>query len=72
MWRWLLVLVVLLAAAAGVVVGWLNPGEVTVDLLIASFAIPLGVPRFESELGRVVGEKFDAFPSHHASFGVPR
>lgn len=43
MWRWLLVLLVLLAAAAGVVVGWLNPGEVPVDLLIASFAIPLGV-----------------------------
>jgi len=42
-WRWLLVLVVLLAAAAGVIVGWLNPGEVSVDLLIASFAVPLGV-----------------------------
>ena len=43
MWRWLLVLLVLLAAAAGVVIGWLNPGEVSADLLVASFAIPLGV-----------------------------
>lgn len=42
MYRWLLLIVVLVAIAAGLVVGILNPDTISVDLLFAKFALPLG------------------------------
>lgn len=42
MYRWLLLIVVLVAMAAGLVVGILNPDTVSIDLLFVQFSLPLG------------------------------
>ncbi|MEE4639401.1 MAG: hypothetical protein V2J42_11755 [Wenzhouxiangella sp.] len=42
MYRWLLLLAVLLAAGLGLVIGVLNPVSVTLDLALFSPSLPLG------------------------------
>ncbi len=42
MYRWLLILLVLLAAIAGLIIGVLNGSPVTLDLLFVEFSLPLG------------------------------
>ncbi|RFF30911.1 lipopolysaccharide assembly protein LapA domain-containing protein [Wenzhouxiangella sediminis] len=42
MYRWLLILLVLLAAIAGLVVGVLNGSPATLDLLLTELTLPLG------------------------------
>lgn len=42
MYRWLLILLVLLAAIAGLVVGVLNGAPATLDLLVTELTLPLG------------------------------
>lgn len=42
MFRWLLILLVLLAAVAGLIVGVLNADSVTLDLLTFELTLPLG------------------------------
>lgn len=42
MFRWLLILLVLLAAVAGLLIGVLNADAVTLDLLAFQISLPLG------------------------------
>lgn len=42
MYRWLLILLLLLAAVAGLVVGVLNGNPATLDLLFVELTLPLG------------------------------
>ncbi|MEE4302856.1 MAG: lipopolysaccharide assembly protein LapA domain-containing protein [Wenzhouxiangella sp.] len=42
MYRWLLILLVLVAAVAGLVVGVLNGSPATLDLLVTDLTLPLG------------------------------
>ncbi|MFP4207757.1 MAG: hypothetical protein ACLFSC_03800 [Wenzhouxiangella sp.] len=42
MYRWLLLLAVLLAAAVGLAIGVLNPDPVELDLMLAAPMLPLG------------------------------
>jgi len=42
MFRWILLLLVVVAVAAGLAVGALNPDSVTLDLAVARIALPLG------------------------------
>lgn len=42
MYRWLLILLVLLAAVAGLLIGVLNGSPATLDLLLIELTLPLG------------------------------
>lgn len=42
MYRWFLIVLVLVAAVAGLVIGVLNAEPVSLDLLVADLAMPLG------------------------------
>ncbi len=42
MFRWLLILLVLLAAVAGLALGVVNPEPVTLDLIAIQLSLPLG------------------------------
>lgn len=56
MFRWLLILLVLLAAVAGLVVGVLNADPVSLDLIAIQVSLPLGaLVLLALALGLVIG-----------------